>query len=186
MLGAVAAGRARVWPALVFAVGCVGGGSLTGVAIALLNVLLAWIPQGFASGIGTAAIVWSLWRHLRHGSDSLPQSRRQIPRKVFDRGVARGLFWFGLEYGSGVRTYVTSSAALVVAVLLLALRPGVSVLLASTASFGLARAIPVIAYGGGRGHLKLLTSDRAERGRRYLGRGFAVAMAGSASVLILT
>ena len=41
---------------------------------------------------------------------ALPQSRRQVPIAVFMNGVNRGALQFGVELGSGVRTYVTSLA----------------------------------------------------------------------------
>lgn len=45
----------------------------------------------------------------------MPQNARQVPQEVFQRNLLRGSAQFGFELGTGVRTYVSSSAPYVVA-----------------------------------------------------------------------
>lgn len=77
-----------------------------------------------------------LWRSLR-----LPQRVIPIPQSVFVGSHRRGLFRFGVEYGSGVRTLVTAAAPVVVALGLVldAPHPPIGVMLG--AAFGVSRGL---------------------------------------------
>jgi hypothetical protein len=78
---------------------------------------------------------------LRVASVALPQRRSLIPQEVFLRSPGAGFVRFGLEFGSGVRTYLTSAAPYaVVALVLLATDGALPGLLAGLA-FGLGRAV---------------------------------------------
>lgn len=71
----------------------------------------------------------------------LPQRRKLIPQSVFEAGMLPGLFHFGVEYGSGVRTLVTAGAPIVVlGGLLLGALPGPWIVLGGVA-FGAARGL---------------------------------------------
>jgi hypothetical protein len=129
------------------------GGTLLG---SLLTVTVAWVLSGFA------AVVPATWRAALLGAGALvvclakdgplvervtlPESRRQIPAEVFNRSLIQGAFSFGFQLGTGVRTYVPSSApyVLLLAILLGWLTFGWALLLA--VGFGLGRAVPLIIY----------------------------------------
>jgi hypothetical protein len=72
---------------------------------------------------------------------ALPQRRSLIPQEVFLRSRAAGFLRFGLEFGSGVRTYVTSAAPYGVVALVLLATDGALPGLLGGLMFGLGRAV---------------------------------------------
>ena len=106
-----------------YVAGTITGALLTGVAL--------WVLSGFAAPLPAPARVWLLgaaalvvagakfgWLPL-----TLPESRRQIPAQVFGGSLRRGAYQFGLQLGSGVRTYVPSPAPYVLAFALVLVHP---------------------------------------------------------------
>jgi hypothetical protein len=93
--------------------------------------------------IGVAAVlaVGLAAYDLQVPSVELPQRRSLIPQEVFLRSREVGFLRFGLEFGSGVRTYVTSAAPYAVVVLLLFATDGPLAGLLLGACFGLGRAL---------------------------------------------
>ncbi len=71
----------------------------------------------------------------------LPQRARLIPQDVFFEGMRLGLFRFGLEYGTGVRTLIPSAAPYAAAAGLLAANLPWWQTLGAGAAFGLGRAL---------------------------------------------
>jgi hypothetical protein len=131
----------------VFAVGLVAGGTLVGSALWLLSGLAHPLPA--AAGMVAAVIVAALgvlrevMPVIRRGADGrvrLPQNARQIPAAVLRHRLRAGALRFGFELGTGVRTYLSSSAPHVVAVILLLTHPPPVGFLAAGAGFGLGRA----------------------------------------------
>lgn len=134
----------RLW--LAFLAGCTLGGALTGAALGVLSGLLSPVPSVLRLALlGTLAValvaVDLVQPRLR-----LPQRRELIPQEVFTRGMARGGFRFGVEYGCGWRTLVPSAASYLAAgfVLLAALPLWWSVLLG--AAFGASRTLALLQY----------------------------------------
>ncbi|HEY6740157.1 MAG TPA: hypothetical protein VI076_15040 [Actinopolymorphaceae bacterium] len=82
----------------------------------------------------------------------MPQNARQIPQDVLHRHLVRGSLQFGFELGTGVRTYISSSAPYAVAAIALLSTPGLLIAWAVGAGFGLGRAAtPLARYASRRG-----------------------------------
>lgn len=145
-MGAATSLSSRALRGASFLIGCLLGGVLVGLALVFIAALIAWVPFSFRLVAGWALVALALFGHYRYGHEVLPQLARQIPRTVFDQGVLKGLFRFGVEYGSGVRTFVTSSAAALLALLILMFPLGYLGILAISLAFGAGRAVPVLLY----------------------------------------
>ena len=106
-----------------FALGAATGGLVTGSALGIVVWLVNLLPSpsiGVIRVIVLGLLLYVTVLTVVTDSVRLPQSRRQVPIGVFAGGVDAGAFAFGLELGSGVRTYVTSMApywALIAAVI---------------------------------------------------------------------
>jgi hypothetical protein len=119
-----------------------------------LTAVVAWLLSGFAAPLPPPAraalvalgaiFVWLVKEGPLGRYVALPEAHRQIPSDVFRNGPLRGAYRFGLELGTGVRTYAPSPA---VYVLLLAVLLGHLTLAAAlmvAAGFGLGRALPLM------------------------------------------
>jgi hypothetical protein len=127
--------------------GTTGGALLTTTGLWLLSGLAGPLrPATRVALLAAGALVVTLAKvGPLAGKLRLPESRRQIPAAVFGGGLVRGAFRFGLEMGSGVRTYVPSPAPYVLAlVVLLGWLPLALALLAAV-GFGIGRALPLLA-----------------------------------------
>lgn len=133
------------------------GAYLTGaVAGATLTTSFAWLLSGFLQPLTdtarivvlcTAALfVWAAKDGPLAGRVRLPESRRQIPSAVFTPSLVRGAYRFGLQMGTGMRTYVPSAAPYVLLVALVVARPTLGQALLVAAGFGLGRAIPLMVH----------------------------------------
>lgn len=134
----------RLWAA--FLLGCTLGGAFTGTALGVLSGLLSPIPWPWRAGaFGVLAVVLTVL-DLRRMVLGLPQRKELIPQEVFARGMGRGGFRFGVEYGCGFRTLVPSAASYVAGlfILLAALPLGWAALLG--AAFGASRSLAVLQY----------------------------------------
>ncbi|QFG67420.1 hypothetical protein [Ornithinimicrobium pratense] len=118
----------------------------TGLVLAVLSGLVSPVPAPVRLGLFATVAVGLVLLDVRSPSLRLPQRTELIPQEVFQRGMGRGGFLFGLEYGCGWRTLIPSAAAYVAAafVLLLVLPPGWAVVLG--AAFGLSRSLAVLQY----------------------------------------
>lgn len=67
------------------------------------NGLIAWVPLELRA-IALVALVLAL---ILANPDQIPQLKRQIPSTRLMSGPS-GFFAFGLEYGTGLRTYLPS------------------------------------------------------------------------------
>lgn len=107
------------------------------VAGSLLRVPL---PEPVRPAVVAAALGAVLLKEAGVLRITLPENRRLVPESVFRLGRHLGPLQFGIEMGTGARTYLPSGLpyAGAVAVLLLASAPGA---LCAGAGFGLGRAL---------------------------------------------
>jgi len=120
----------------LFMAGLALGGVLSASVAWLLGGLLQPLPRGVrVVALLAAAVVVGLHElgvlHLR-----LPSTHRQVPREVFDRGPYASALQFGVELGTGVRTYLPSAVPYVLLAALLLLQPSLAAALLAGASFG--------------------------------------------------
>jgi hypothetical protein len=121
---------------------------------ALASALLFWFLAGFLAPlpkslrvsmiVGGAAAVLLSWHGPPGGTFRLPENRRQIPAEVFGRGFVRGAYRFGLELGTGLRTYLPSPAPYLVLLLILLGRPAFGDTLLIALGWGLGRSVPLM------------------------------------------
>ena len=129
---------------LVFAAGAEVGALATAMVLLVANGLLSivGIPANVALGLVVAAAVFAL---LRDGGvvrvDQLT-FHRQVERRVLSHYARWGLFQFGAELGTGVRTNLVATTPYVLALALVLVPTGVWPFVAAATGFALARAIP--------------------------------------------
>ncbi|TDD36980.1 hypothetical protein E1287_09635 [Actinomadura sp. KC06] len=125
----------------VFTAGLLLGGTLSAMVIWLLSGFSAPLPasvRAFAI-LGIAALGTA--REFGLLSLPLPQNARQIPQEVLQTNLRRGTLQFGFELGTGVRTYVSSTAPYVLALALLLSHGPLAITLLTGTAFGLGRAL---------------------------------------------
>lgn len=144
--GAPVVGRV---PGLVaFTVGVSAGGLFTLAAAHVLGGLLSWIPLGGRQGLAAVACLLVAAHAAGLVRLRLPQRQGMIPIERFDRRPSAAQLLFGLELGSGLRTYLPSPAPhLVVGLVLLHVVPA-SALPVLALGWGLGRALPLVARLG--------------------------------------
>lgn len=133
-----------LWAA--FAAGTTLGGLTTGVGLGVLSGLLSPVPVGVRLTLFVVVVGGLVLLDLLTVSLPVPQRGELIPQEVFQQGMARGGFLFGVEYGCGWRTLVPSAASYLAAVFVLLLVPpfGYAVLLGLV--FGASRSLAVLQY----------------------------------------
>lgn len=134
----------RLW--LAFLVGCACGGLATGAVLGVASGLLSPAPAAARAGVWAVLVVLLVVLDLTQPVLRLPQRTELIPQEVFARGLARGGFRFGVEYGCGFRTLVPSAASYLAATFLLLLNPPLLWAVLLGAAFGASRAIAVLQY----------------------------------------
>jgi hypothetical protein len=129
----------------LFVVGLIAGGLLSATVLGLLSGLTTPLPSPWRHAAIVAVAVLGPLRELGLVRLRLPQNARQIPQDVLRRNLRRGAAQFGFELGTGVRTYVSSSApyVLAAALLLAGQRPYVPLL--AGIGFGVGRALTPLA-----------------------------------------
>jgi hypothetical protein len=131
----------RGTPALAFCAGLVTGGAMAAAALLVIGSLVrAPVPVAVRAALVAAALCAVLLKEAGLARFRLPESRRLVPESVFRLGRHLGPLAFGIEMGTGARTYLPSALpyAAAAAVLLLA-SPAAA--LAAGAGFGLGRAL---------------------------------------------
>jgi hypothetical protein len=114
---------------------------MTGVAVGLLAALLPWTPSSGAVLVVAVAAIALAGYDLRVRKVNLPQRRELIPQEVFFRSHAGGFLRFGLEFGSGLRTFVTSASPYILIVMMLGLSTSFTQVVLVGAAFGFGRSI---------------------------------------------
>lgn len=109
------------------------------------------MPEGASVAIVAAVAFGGAARDLGWVSVSLPQNARQVPRSVLDRAPWWAGARFGLELGTGMRTYLTTTAPYVLAAALL-LVADIHAALAIGVGFGAGRFLqPLLRYFAAEG-----------------------------------
>ncbi|WP_416903912.1 hypothetical protein [Micromonospora echinospora] len=122
------------------------------MVLGLLSGLSAPLPASVRYAGVVAVAVAGLLRELGLVSIRLPQNARQVPQDVLQRNPRRGALQFGFEMGTGVRTYVSSSAPYVLAAALLLVGQRLDVVVLAGVGFGVGRALtPLTRRAAGSG-----------------------------------
>ena len=137
-----------------YLLGTTSGALLTGVVVWILSGFVEPLGEGLRAAMLLAgAIFIVLCKHgPLAGVVSLPESRRQIPAEVFGGSLVRGAYRFGLELGTGVRTYVSSPAPYILLLAVFLARLTLADALLVALGFGVGRAFPLMVQltAGGR------------------------------------
>ena len=132
---------------MAYGIGALLGGTTTAAVAVVLSGLASPLPAAWTVGLVGAFALAAVLRDLGVIRFWLPQNARQVPQEVFAFGRARGAFQFGYEMGTGVRTYVTSTAPFVVLLGVVLLADGALVGVIAGLGFGLGRAVmPVLRF----------------------------------------
>jgi hypothetical protein len=158
-----------VWrgsPFFAFCTGLLAGGMITATVLVVAGSLVrAPLPPAARWAVVGLALIALLLRQSGLLAFRLPENRRLVPETVFRLGRHLGPLQFGLEMGTGARTYLPSGLPYVgaVAVLMTASAP---LGLCAGAGFGLGRALMTLSslrFGGEdgwdqewRGHARTL------------------------------
>lgn len=134
----------RLWAA--FLVGCTVGGTFTGTVLGIFSGLLTPVPFPIRAAVFGLLAVTLTVMDLRQVVLRLPQRKELIPQEVFARGMGRGGFRFGVEYGCGFRTLVPSAASYVAAVFILLAGLPLIWAVCLGAAFGASRSVAVLQY----------------------------------------
>jgi hypothetical protein len=106
-----ASGR-RAFRVLSFGIGLFIGAAATSLSLHVVRVLLAPVlnlaPNVIVMLVAACVLLLSL-REIGLLRFWLPENRRLVPETVFRLGDFFGSLQFGMEMGSGARTYVSSS-----------------------------------------------------------------------------
>lgn len=126
---------------MVFGVGALLGALTSALFAILLSGVASPLPRVWALGLMVLFAGAAVLRDAGVINFWLPQNERQVPQEVFVPGRFRGALRFGYEMGTGVRTYMTSTAPFVVLFGVVLLGNGRIVALAAGLGFGLGRAL---------------------------------------------
>ena len=105
------------------------------------------------------------------GVVNLPESRRQIPAEVFGGSLVRGAYRFGLELGTGVRTYVPSPAPYILLLAVFLGRLTLADALLVGLGFGVGRAVPLM--------VQLIAASQVRKANPFFRRAGAAAFGDS-------
>lgn len=138
-----------VWrgtPALAFCTGLVVGGVVTATVLVVGGSLLrAPLPTPVRVALVAATLLVALLRDRGVLRWRLPENRRLVPESVFRLGRHLGPLQFGVEMGTGARTYLPSGLPYPAAVAVLLLAPLPAALCAGV-GFGLGRGLMTVAH----------------------------------------
>jgi hypothetical protein len=124
-----------------FAIGAVIGGLVSASALLIAgSVFRLVLPEPIRWGLLFALLSLFVARQFGAVRFPVPENRRLVPETVFRLGYFFGPLQFGIEMGTGARTYVTSNVPYMLAVMVL-LTADVGAGLASGAGFGVGRAL---------------------------------------------
>ncbi|WP_285607262.1 hypothetical protein [Actinokineospora globicatena] len=133
-----------VWrgsPAVAFRVGLLLGGAITAMVLVLFGSLVrAPLPWWARWALVGAVLVLVALKEFGVVAMRFPENRRLVPEGVFRLGRHLGPLQFGIEMGTGARTYLPSGLPYVAATAVL-LTASLPQALLVGAGFGLGRAL---------------------------------------------
>jgi hypothetical protein len=133
---------------VAFCAGLLAGGVLISVAFLVIgSVLRAPAPWSLRVALVTLWLVVMVAREFGVLRFGLPENRRLVPETVFRLGRHLGPFQFGVEMGTGVRTYLPTGLPYVLVVAVALLASPIAAVVAGL-GFGLGRCLMVIANLG--------------------------------------
>jgi hypothetical protein len=139
---------------LAFDAGLVVGGMISATVLVVAGSLIrAPLPQPARWAVVGAALCAIGLKELGIVSFTLPENKRLVPESVFRLGRHLGPLQFGIEMGTGARTYLPSGLPYVAAVAVALIAP-VPAALCAGIGFGLGRALMTTSnlhYSGGDG-----------------------------------
>ncbi|MDQ2584896.1 hypothetical protein [Saccharothrix yanglingensis] len=172
-----------VWrgtPALAFRAGLLLGGAITAAALLVVGSLLRVpLPGWLRWALVALALAALLLREAGVLRFTLPENRRLVPEGVFRLGRLLGPLQFGLEMGTGVRTYLPSGLPYAAALAVLLTAPPSGALWTGV-GFGLGRALMTTAALRHPGDWHALWGRYSARLAALLGCAFLVSLAGAA------
>ncbi|WP_377320686.1 hypothetical protein ACFJIY_16685 [Pimelobacter simplex] len=128
--------------------GLVVGGTTTATLLAALGSLpRALLPDVVVAGAVAVVLGVVLLHELGALHLRLPQNARQVPERIAEAGPRFGALQFGLEMGTGMRTFLTSAAPYAL-LALVALVASPWEFVAAGAGFGGGRALMTTARNG--------------------------------------
>jgi ABC-type Na+ efflux pump permease subunit len=131
----------RGTPVAAFCAGLLAGGVLTAAALLVLGGLVpAPLPVPARAGAALAALAAVLLVDRGALRWPVPQNRRLIPESVLRHGRHLGPLQFGLEMGTGARTFLPTPLPYAAAITVLLLAPAPAALLTGL-GFGAGRAL---------------------------------------------
>lgn len=142
--------------------GLVAGGALTGAGLAVAAAVVRppIAPLWNSVVLGVVCVIL-LAQEVHLVKLRLPQRRRLVPITVFRFGPVLGALEFGLEMGTGLRTYISSAAPYAVAAAALLTADSLDAVMAGI-GFGLGRAVMTTS--------SVLSRDAAAWDRRWANR----------------
>ncbi len=135
-------GRGRI-DLLIFVLACLAGGAATGLAVGLIGALIPPLHLPILAGVLAVLIlsVLAALRDLNIIKFWLPENQRQVRSTVRLLPSSVGAAMFGVELGSGVRTYVSGTAPYIAILAVGLLAETFASAILSAGSFGLARGL---------------------------------------------
>jgi hypothetical protein len=131
----------RGLPVLAFCAGLLAGGAVSATVLVVVGSLVRVpIPPLVRWAVVGVVLVAVLLRQAGVLSFVLPENRRLVPETVFRLGRVLGPLQFGLEMGTGVRTYLPSGLPYVGAATVL-MTASLPLALSAGLGFGLGRAL---------------------------------------------
>lgn len=131
---------------ICFAAGSLTGGAITGLLLTVVGGLVSWIDGTIRLGAFLVGGMGLVIYDLCVSRVQLVQAARQIPQEVFISDLRWAASRFGFEYGTGLRTFLTSSAPYILgcAVILAEVRPLTGFAVGS--AFGFGRSFSLLQY----------------------------------------
>jgi hypothetical protein len=124
-----------------FTFGLVSGGILTALGLWVLSGIVFVLPIGLRGAILFVAVLAGTHREWGFSSFPLPENKRLVPQSVFQHRPIRAATQFGLELGTGMRTYLPSAMPYVVAVAILTHAASFAPAVLAGVGFGVGRAV---------------------------------------------
>lgn len=123
----------------LFVLALVVGASATAVVAWVIGGFFEPVPERVRAMLGLGAVAVFASRDLGIISFPLPQRAAQIPQEVLFANPGRASIQFGFEFGSGLRTFVTTSMPYLLLFSLWMTQVSVVQYLAAAVGFGVGR-----------------------------------------------